>query len=262
MTTNQIQYLQARETERHNREMEKYYHGTLGENRRHSMATEAETARHNFGDESIRARANDINYFAAEQQALHALRSDRETNRSNLVREGETARTNLANEKIRDKQAIAALQQAGASWYQAQTARDKLSIDLMNAKSAWSQAESKKSEVSNSNLLRDSQRVGNLATLNPNLDRVVSETELNRSRAIESQWRSQQQELDYFYTPIDRITNVQNAIGKGASIALGRSDLNAKNKENATAGQTQPKRSQRQTEEQAWQDRFWDAILK
>lgn len=89
MTRNQIDYHNALETERHNKMME------------------AETARHQKADESLKAGANALqaqaNAIQARQVAINALhldRSDAEIQRSNMAREALTSAQNAIQSRI------------------------------------------------------------------------------------------------------------------------------------------------------------------
>lgn len=86
MTHNQIDFRNAKETERHNRAMEELTGQSQSETVRHNLAVENETNRANLAGEMLKSSAN------------------AETNRSNLAREALTHEANVLNYSLGQQQ--------------------------------------------------------------------------------------------------------------------------------------------------------------
>lgn len=108
MTSNQIEYLKSRETERHNRETEDIERGKTAETHRNNVIVARENAQHNRATEATANFGNAINLD-------HLLRMDAETNRSNVARETENTRSNKANESIGETNALGTLMRGQAA---------------------------------------------------------------------------------------------------------------------------------------------------
>lgn len=113
MTSNQLSYMQAKETQRHNlavegethranRMQESYNRDYLTETARSNLARETETHRSNVASEMETARSNRAreqqNYLNYYETRRSNLATEAETKRSNYAREAETKRSNLARE--------------------------------------------------------------------------------------------------------------------------------------------------------------------
>ena len=86
VTHNQIDFRNAKETERHNRAMEELTGQSQGETVRHNLAMESETNRANLASEALKSSVNT------------------ETNRANLARESLTHESNVLNYSVGQQQ--------------------------------------------------------------------------------------------------------------------------------------------------------------
>lgn len=143
MTTNYINLLGIRESERSNREREK-------ETARHNVRTESETNRHNLVLESLQ---RDSNYETRRTNlAKESLQgsANSEVVRHNLATESESIRHNRQVEAVSSVQATAAKEQALASLMNAETNRGHLDLGYEQNKIAQYNADTARINASTS----------------------------------------------------------------------------------------------------------------